>query len=553
MEIQVKHYDYSHVYFQTDDINLTKRILLLFEAEILNKHFDPRVKSGVWDGIVRFYTIKNKTVRIPFGFVNFLKDFCNSNSIKYTDVNEFDFKEDFNKVEFDEFVYSLNLKYEPRDYQMEAAHIALRDNNGLFQLATGAGKSLTQSFISAYLAFKKDMKVLIIVPSVSLVHQFYSDMEEYFENTSAFTITDELHKIYAGQEKTINKKITISTWQSLRTNLHLIEEFDCIIVDEVQGAKNKDGILTKIMVECATKVKYKFGFTGTIPRERINKLNLVGNFGKVNKIINARGLIERGFGTPMDIICMFLDWPDDMRQELPNDYQREVKIVEESPTRNRYIVDLCSKVTKKFGTTLALFSTISHGEELVNLSVGEGRKFLPKLTKMKLERLLDEFPCTKTVLVNIEPSEKALKQAYKVLDSRGIDKEGFFETLEDNGIFFVYGKVESLEREEIRKKVESKPNSIIFASYATFSTGINIKSLSNLILCSSTKSYERLIQSLGRTIRTHSSKSKVRIFDLIDDIRSKRRDNKLFKHFLERIEMYRDEGHPIYEKTHKLG
>jgi superfamily II DNA or RNA helicase len=536
---------------QANNFYVFKNVLSLLEAEFPNAKYDPRVRKGIWDGIIRFYKVNNSMARIPFGFVPLIKAYCIQNKINFVDENENEFIEGYDENDIDEFIKSLNLKFDIRDYQHEAIHKALKANNGLFRMATGSGKSLTQTVIMAYLHIRKNLKVVIVVPTVALVHQFYSDIDEYFEN-SPVKITDYLHKIYAGQEKHFDKGITITTWQSMKNTQDMFKDVDCIIVDEVQTAKNKDGILSNIMTDHSINAKYKFGFSGTIPREKVNKLNLIGNFGKINDIIDAKGLIDKGFGTPMEIICMFLDWPLDLREELPQDYNEEVNYLENSKTRNLFISKLAKTVTDKFGTTLVLFNTISHGEKIVEELLGGDEKFLPKLTKMKLEKLLDEFPNTTKVLVNIEPTEKQLKQANKVLELRGISSDGFFSTLEENGIFFVYGKVDGLEREEIRKRVELKHKSIIVASYATFSTGINITSLANLILASSTKSYERLIQSLGRTIRIHNKKDIVRVFDLIDDLRLPNYDNKLFKHFLERIEMYRSEGHKILEKIHKI-
>lgn len=559
--VKIKHFDYSYAFMKCDNFYVTKNILSLLEAEVPDAKWDPRVKKGIWDGIVKFYKPGNGMIRIPFGFISFIEAYCKENDIIFEDVNKIDFLQRFTKIEVDEFIQSLDLKFQPRDYQLTAIYKALGANNGLYKMATGSGKSLTQSIIATFLYFKYNIKILLIVPSVSLVHQFYSDMEEYFENTKIFKIQDHLHKIYAGEAKHIDKGITITTWQSINKVKELIDGVDCIIVDEVQTAKNKDGILTELMTNYATKVKFKFGFTGTIPRIKINQLNLIGNFGKVNDIIDAKGLIDRGFGTPMDIICLFLRWPKDLCNELPHDYNEEVKYLEHSETRNSYISGLAKKVTNNFGNTLILFNTIAHGESIVQSLLGDGEGFLPKLTKMKLEQLLDKTPNISKVYVNIEPSDKQLKTACKVLEKRNISCNGFFHTLEDNNIFFVYGKVDDLEREEIRKRVETKTKCIIVASYATFSTGINITNLCNLIFASSTKSYERLIQSLGRTIRKHDDKLKVRVFDLIDDLRVKtvsrgeeniRYENKLYSHFLERIEMYRSEGHTILERIHVI-
>ena len=56
--------------------------------------------------------------------------------------------------------------------------------------------------------------------------------------------------------------------------------------------------------------------------------------------------------------------------------------------------------------------------------------------------------------------------------------------LEQRQVFFVHGGVATEDREEVRSITETQNNAIIIASYGTFSTGINIKNLHNVIFAS---------------------------------------------------------------------
>ena len=51
---------------------------------------------------------------------------------------------------------------------------------------------------------------------------------------------------------------------------------------------------------------------------------------------------------------------------------------------------------------------------------------------------------------------------------------------EDRKVFFIHGGVDAEDREQVREITE-KEKGIIVASYGTFSTGINIKNLHNVI------------------------------------------------------------------------
>ena len=126
------------------------------------------------------------------------------------------------------------------------------------------------------------------------------------------------------------------------------------------------------------------------------------------------------------------------------------------------------------------------------------------------------------------------------------------ESADHNNIFFISGGVEGKEREEVRGIVEGTTNSIIVASYGTFSTGINIRNLHNIIFASPTKSRIRTLQSIGRGLRTSDSKDQCKLFDIADDFSNKSRKNYTLNHLMERIKMYNSEGFPYQMYNVKL-
>jgi ERCC4-related helicase len=123
----------------------------------------------------------------------------------------------------------------------------------------------------------------------------------------------------------------------------------------------------------------------------------------------------------------------------------------------------------------------------------------------------------------------------------------FYEKLKANysgKVFFVYGDTDGYERQAIRKIVEKEKNAIIVASYGVFSTGVSIKNLHNLIFAETPgKKKIRVIQSIGRLLRKHEHKSVVRLFDIADDLSYKGKANYMITQFMERINLYINEGH----------
>jgi superfamily II DNA or RNA helicase len=125
-----------------------------------------------------------------------------------------------------------------------------------------------------------------------------------------------------------------------------------------------------------------------------------------------------------------------------------------------------------------------------------------------------------------------------------VEKHGklLFERMKDDGnVFFVYGGTETNTREEIRRIVDGSKNSTTIASYGTFSTGINIRNINNIVLASPSKSKIRVLQSIGRGLRRSNIKDSILVFDIADDISYNERRNFTLNHFTERLNIYNEE------------
>jgi len=344
-----------------------------------------------------------------------------------------------------------------------------------------------KSFIIYLITRYYHARTLIIVPTTSLVSQLASDFGDYGLVSDRF-----VHRIFAGQDKQSDKPITISTWQSIyKMPKEYFEQFDVVIGDEAHLFKAKS--LTSIMSKLDS-CRYRFGFTGTLDGTQTHKLVLEGLFGVVRKVTTTAELIEQKHLASFKIKAIVLSYPDEIRKMIARsaDYQAEMDYLVRLDARNKFIRNLTLSLE---GNTLLLFQYVEkHG---------------------------------------------------KVLFDR-ISKEAG-----DRKIFYVSGEVDGEEREEIRKIVETEQNAIIVASYGTFSTGVNIRNLHNVIFSSPSKSKIRNLQSIGRGLRKSDSKDSATLYDIADDMSWKSKKNFTLLHFMERIKIYNEEKFPykLYNVT----
>ena len=533
-----------------DEINLKIKITNLLSVYVDGYQFTPAFRAGFWDGKKHFWKIKDGTLIFPKGLVTSLiqklkKDNYN---VKYN----YETYNNISEKELNNFIKSLNLPFKPYDYQKTAVLKCLNEGRKICVMATSSGKTLSEYILIRYLQ-KQNLKGLLIVPNVSLVKQIVNDFKEYGIQEKEF---DNFHVIYAGKAKHFEKQVTISTWQSLYKSPELFSALDYICIDEVHLAKAH--VYEHIIIPSSINCKYRFGFTGTLPQSYADRMSITASIGKSEKIINAQGLIERGLATPVEIICLYINYNNEDKKIVRRfkNYQNEMKFIENHKQRNEFTSKLANQVSK-LGNTLLLFKKIDHGKLLLKnlLKIKfhkDNIKILEKITPKIIKEKYQEWESNKDINFyyngNID-KEKIIK----ILKDKDLNFLNNIYSLQDYNIYFVYGKIDAKQREFIRKILEEKQNAILVASYQTTSTGINIKNLHNIIFGVGTKSSIRLNQSVGRGMRLFSSKKKIRIFDIVDDFSDikngkKRNINYALKHFDVRIESYLNSGFKILEK-----
>jgi len=270
------------------------------------------------------------------------------------------------------------------------------------------------------------------------------------------------------------------------------EQFDYIIGDEAHLFKAQS--LTTILTSCVN-AKYRFGLTGTLDGTKTHKLVLEGLFGPVKKVITTKELIDKGEVSNFDIKCLCLKHDEKICREIKekSTYQDEIAYLISCEARNKFVKNLAVSLGKN---TLVLYQMVDkHGKILYDMI---------KNTK----------------------------------------------NIGDRKIFFVHGGVDANDREEIRRIMEIEQNAIVVASFGTFSTGINIRNLHNIIFAMPTKSSIRTLQSIGRGLRQSEGKEIATLYDISDDMRVGKHMNHTLKHFVERVKIYTEEKFPF--KIYKI-
>ena len=465
-EIYLKVEAEPHIFYELSD---------QFTFDIPGAKFMPQYRSKHWDGKIRLFNVQ--TGEIYIGLLDKIITFCDNHN--YT----FEFKE--NKYyglpgEIDESISLEGVKdymksicsHEPRDYQIQGVHDALKYKRKLLLSPTASGKSLMIYSVVRYFV-EQGMNILLVVPTTSLVEQMYKDFEDYGWKSSNYC-----HKVYGGSERVSDKPVVISTWQSIyKLEKQFFDRFDIVIGDEAHQFKSKS--LISIMSKLHD-AKYRFGFTGTLDGTQTHKLVLEGLFGPTYKLIKTDELIKKGYLSKLNIKVLLLKHEP---QKLET-YEDEVQYLIAHDKRNKFIKNLTLDLK---GNTLVLFNRVStHGEplyEMINNDKGDNRK-----------------------------------------------------------VFFIHGGIDTEERELVRKITEQESNAIIVASYGTFSTGINIKNLHNIIFASPSKSRIRNLQSIGRVLRKSKEKVSATLYDIADDITHNSKRNYTLNHLVERIKIYNEEN-----------
>ena len=479
-DIAIKKKNEVYITVHTDP-SIAQELVDHFSFDAPGAKFHPLFRNKIWDGKIRLFSMFTK--ELYAGLISYLEHFAEVNNYKI-DYEQYHIQADAANPEIiKEFVESLNLSLPEgaaiRDYQLDAIYKAVLNARSLLLSPTGSGKSL---IIYCLLRWNEEFgrRQLILVPTTSLVEQMYADFESYSKN-NGWKVSENCSRIYAGHSKENLLPIVISTWQSIyELPKKFFEGYQVVYGDEAHTfkAKSLTGIMHKLV-----NTPYRIGTTGTLDGSKTHKLVLEGLFGPVYKVTTTKQLMDNDQLAELKIFGLVLQYPDDVKKACKdNKYPDEMSFLCGYEPRNKFIRNLALSQT---GNSLVLFQYVEkHGQIL-----------------------------------------------FDMIKAKAGDRK----------VFFVFGGTETVDREDIRRITEQESDAIIVASYGTFSTGINIRNLHNIIFASPTKSRIRNLQSVGRGLRKGDAKTHCNLYDIGDDLTWKARKNYTLLHMIERIKTYNDE------------
>ena len=450
--------------------------------------FSPKYKARVWDGTIRLFQPMRPVLYV--GLFQHLKKFCEDRDYILEAPPEIGETEIIEKGYVEELAESINCKYKPRDYQVEYIENALKNRRSLSLSPTSSGKSLIIYLIQQHYYQTFGLRTLIIVPTISLVHQMSGDFVDY-------GCEDDIYTIQGGVDKNTKAPIVISTWQSLiKQPKDWFRQFGVVMGDEAHTFQAKS--LTKIMHNLED-CRYRHGFTGTLKssESKTHRLVLEGCFGDVKKVVSTKKLMDEGTVSNFEVKAIVLNHSNEAKEKFKKAMATVKESVRKWPAEREYIVN--HEKRNNFIRNLVWSLEGQNNLILFDLVEKHGKVLAPLL-----------------------------------------EKEG-------RELHFIYGNTKGEERERIRHLVENDPDKKhnILASYGVFSTGVNIRRLDNVIFASSSKSEIKVLQSIGRSLRKAEDSQNAVLYDIADDLSVGSYENYTLKHFKQRIEIYSAEEFPF--------
>ena len=443
--VKVRPYKKLNIYLETDNYEYLKEVYQFFEYHVKDYQFMPRYQAGQWNGMKSVF--RKSTRSLPYGLLTDLIRFTITQwKDEITLEVDDEVKKIFNSVlKFDP---KWDLLYEPYYYQEETILSALQHKSGIYQLPTASGKSLCISYIIKELYLHTDQQ-LIIVPTIMLVKQFKDDMIDYGFDDKIIGMVDKDHKEF-------DSDIVVSTWQSLKNNNHELPRFQSITIDEVHGVRGN--VLHDLLKK--SPAEWRFGFTGTMPKDPLENLQVRSYLGPVLKRYKSSKLAKEGYIATCTI--NMLDIYHNVK--YTGTYADVKNDVFDSPFRKNIIKSIVKNVD---GSILILVDKIEK----------EG---------VVIEEYLKDQP-----------------------------------ELKDKQIMFLHGTHKNETRDYWKKQTHNEKNVVLIATFGIFQVGINVKSLQYAILGSSFKSSIRILQSIGRALRKNPNKEGkgAFIFDLNDQVK----------------------------------
>lgn len=464
-----------------------------YAVQASNYIFSPQYKLGRWDGKYRYFSKAGKT------YIYLLEDIIPrivrlGYKIKLEDLRDVvqTLPQPITGDIFSHIPHpDTGLPIVLHQYQVDIVNTLIESGYGVCEAATGAGKTLMcAALVTAF--DRVQLRTLTIVPDETLINQTKADYAMCQLNPGE----------YSGAEKTLTHNHVVSTWQALQHNPNVIKMFDVVIVDECHGLRG--AVLQKLLCEYGSRLSFRYGFTGTIPKDQHEQMQVHVAVGPKRYTITARELQELGqlSTCDIDVIQLEEDLAAEYKQFCDNenppgskpptytefkdgyfpDYPSEKSHIHKQQSRTEWIADmLIAKRDSGAGNTIVFVDSISFGRKLAEMIPG-------------------------SYLVNGQDTKKVK------------------------------------ERKAIYELFKTRDDLIVIATVHIAGTGLNIRRIFNLVLVDIGKSFTRVIQAIGRGLRTASDKDTLHVYDISSDLKYGK------KHLRTRLQYYREAYYPYVKR-----
>lgn len=399
-----------------------------------------------------------------------------------------------------ELIKNGKQPYQFRDYQKVSIEHLLYSGygRGLIEIPTAGGKSfILANFIWNILKnVDRKYKTLLLVPNKQLVEQFYKDLIDY--GYSKYELTKFTAGLKKNEQFNTDAKIIIANRQYVFKNTTKLPKVDVLICDEVHQTTAE---ATKEFIE-RLNCKIKIGCSGTLPRDKYQKWQLIGMFGKIVYTEDIVKLQEKGYISKLKITLL--------------------KITDSVVENNRNLLFHTNSLRKyhpdEFGYSDIQFDEANKAEHEYF------EKHYTDLYKPVFDYLYNFNTNTLILFDRIEIGKNIFNYAKDLY-------------VGNKKVFYIDGSIDVKTREEIRNNFEKEDGNMLIAQVAVFSTGINIKRLTNIVFLTSSKSFSRTIQSVGRALRLHELKTEAHLVDVSWHFKYSMR------HLNERLKIYKEMYH----------
>ncbi len=486
-DINVHFYDYSYVKIATKSKGLIFELRDHFAFYAEGYQFSPKFMYGDWDGKVK---LLNTDDLLPFGLLDALCKYASSNMLSISIHNDIAHKNTITRDELTAWVDSK--KYYSGGNEIYPYWYQL---DAVYESLTNKRRILNlptsagKSMIQALLTkFTLEHSDKSVLILVPTV-SLVTQMKDDFVDYGLFE-PDEIAEVMAGKAQK-HQRVVVSTWQSaIKKSKDWFNQFGMLLCDEMHLAIGKS---ISTIINKLTYCEYKIGLSGSLRDGKANLMQYVGLFGGIYNPVKTKDLMEEGQIAKLKINVLMLKYPEKVSTAISNtDYATEIKFITSLNKRTAWISRLAVTLGKRNENVFVMFKHIEHGKQILN----------------------------------------SIKEL-------GYEK-----------VYYVSGEISPEQRTFLKKMAEEQSGVIIIASYGVFSTGISVKNLHHVIFAHGVKSKVIVLQTIGRVLRKHKTKSTATVWDLVDDmsitkesqgIKRRVNVNYCLKHGIDRLERYGQE------------